>query len=270
MNVPSALRFFCALPCEAKPLIEHYSLKKSTSAHPFSIFTNGEVCLTVTGAGKIPMAAALAYTLALYPAETPVLINLGIAGHAHQSRGKLFLADKITDRQHPGQCFYPQWLGTAAYEFLPLITVDEPTENYDTLALFDMEASAFYQIALKFSTLELIHCLKIVSDNTQYSTAHINAKQVSQWLYQNIKTITNIASELSANRSQSLTPDHPQLTEILQRFHFSTTSSQQLAQALQRWRLLTNDQPVPLEQLNFSTGKQLLRWLKQQDLPFHL
>ncbi len=270
MNDQPELLFFCALPCEAKPLIRYYSLKKSNSPSPFSIFTNDKILLTVTGLGKIQMAAAVGFTLAQYPSENPVLINLGIAGHRHQTRGQLFLADKITDQQSPGLCFYPQWLGTRAYDFLPLMTVAEATEEYDEHALQDMEASAFYQTAIKFSTMELIHCIKIVSDNARYSTFQINAKQVSQWLTQNMETVSAIASDLSASRSHLQTPEHPQLQEILQRFHFSTTSKQQLSQSLQRWRSLTNDQPIPLEQQHFKNGKQLLQWLKRQDLPFHL
>ncbi|SMG63187.1 hypothetical protein BMETH_1512_0 [methanotrophic bacterial endosymbiont of Bathymodiolus sp.] len=31
---------FVALPCEAKPLIEHFKLKKELSIHAFSIYRN--------------------------------------------------------------------------------------------------------------------------------------------------------------------------------------------------------------------------------------
>ncbi len=270
MNDQPALMFFCALPSEAKPLIDHYSLKKISTVSPFGIYSNDEIYLTVTGVGKINMAAALSYTLALYPTETPVLINLGIAGHPHQARGKLFLADKVTDRQQPGLCFYPQWLGATDYDFLPLITVIEPTEDYDQQALFDMEASAFYQTAIKFSTVELIHCLKIISDNAEFSTDQVNARRVNNWVAQNIDAISTMVTELLSTRSALLPPEHPQLNEILQRYHFSATSRQQLAQSLMHWKLLSNDQTIPLDQQHFKNGKQLLRWLKQQDLPFNL
>ncbi len=272
MSAHPTLMFFCALPCEAKPLIEHYALKKHPITAPFSLYVNNDICLTLSGLGKVNMAAAIAFTLATFPAtSTPVLLNIGIAGHRHQPLGKHFLANKIMDRQQSSLCFYPQWQGsTSAYEFLPLITLDEPSEEYNEQDMFDMEASAFYQIAVKFSTLELIHCIKIISDNAQHSTVQINAKQVSEWGSQNITAIANIAADLLSIRSQLLATEHPQLTEILKRYHFSTTTRQQLAQSLQRWHTLTDGKDIPLDQLNFNNGKQLLRWLNQQDLPFHL
>jgi nucleoside phosphorylase len=270
MNVQPSLIFFCALPCEAKPLIHHYALKKMTKVSAFDLYHNEKICLTISGPGKINMAAALSYTLALFPVENPILINLGIAGCRNQPRGQLFLSDKVIDQSEPRQCFYPQWLGSKNYDFRPLMTVAAPTEEYDEQALFDMEASAFYPIAIKFSTVELIHCLKIVSDNAQHSTFQINAKQVADWVRQNIPKISAIVEELSDIQSIVQKPEHPQLDEILQRYHFSTTSQQQLHHALQRWQLLSGHSVIPLDRQNFKTGKQLLHWLNQQNLPFYL
>ena len=73
---------YTALPCEAKPLVEHYNLKKDVTVQPFAVYLNHEICLTVTGLGKSAMAAGVAYTQALFAAvEYPVMLNMGIAGH---------------------------------------------------------------------------------------------------------------------------------------------------------------------------------------------
>lgn len=68
---------YAALPCEAKPLVQHFKLKKAFTVQPFAVYGNDEICLTVTGAGKSAMAAGVAYTQALFAAvENPVLGHL--------------------------------------------------------------------------------------------------------------------------------------------------------------------------------------------------
>jgi len=63
MNNPNPPRIFiyAALPCEAKPLVEHFKLKKDTTIQPFAVYLNQDICLTVTGLGKSAMAAGVAY-----------------------------------------------------------------------------------------------------------------------------------------------------------------------------------------------------------------
>ena len=90
---PSQKAFiFTALPCEAKPLIDRYKLKKDTNIQAFNIFRNDEIILTVTGIGKTAMAAGVAYTQALFPAKlNPVMLNIGIAGQQHHDYWQLIL-----------------------------------------------------------------------------------------------------------------------------------------------------------------------------------
>lgn len=270
MSTSPQLFFFCALHCEAKPVISHYRLKKSSDKHPFAIYRHDEVILTITGVSKNNMAAAVAYTLALFPASSPVLLNLGIAGHQTQALGRLFLADKITDTTQPDNVFYPQWVGLPITEFLPLHTVPGPSEQYPDTALCDMEASAFYQIAVKFSSVELIHCIKVISDNAEHSSFEMNAQNVSDWIADNIECIVAIAVRLCALKQHALSPTHPQRAEILARYHFSVTSKARLDQLLQRWQHLNGHSPIPLEQIPAKNGKQFLRWLEQQSQPFRL
>ena len=103
MNRQSPCRIFiyAALPCEAKPLVEYFRLKKATTIQPFALYFNQELCLTVTGLGKNAMAAGVAYSQALFASvEHPVLIHIGIAGHQNHDLGTLFLIDKITQSEN--------------------------------------------------------------------------------------------------------------------------------------------------------------------------
>ena len=43
---------YTALPCEAKPLVEHFRLKKDVTVRPFAVYLSNDICLTVTGLGK--------------------------------------------------------------------------------------------------------------------------------------------------------------------------------------------------------------------------
>lgn len=99
-NPKNAYKIFIytALPCEAKPLVKHFGLKKNVNIEPFAVFFNQDICLIVTGLGKSAMAAGVAYTQALFASvEHPVIVNIGIAGHKEHAVGSLFLIDKIND-----------------------------------------------------------------------------------------------------------------------------------------------------------------------------
>ncbi|MDD1611653.1 MAG: hypothetical protein LUQ57_00775, partial [Methylococcaceae bacterium] len=99
MSKPAQTVFIhTALPCEARPLIEHFRLKKDLSSHPFEVYSQDGICLVVTGIGKCAMAAGVAYTQArMVAAEKPILLNVGIAGHSDHDVGRVFLAGKIID-----------------------------------------------------------------------------------------------------------------------------------------------------------------------------
>ena len=120
---PPRIFIYAALPCEAKPLVEHFGLKKSTSIQPFAVYVKESICLTVTGIGKSAMAAGVAYTQALFSGvEHPVLVNIGIAGHKHHALGSLFLIDKITDFDSM-RSYYPPLIFTPPCPTSPIQTV---------------------------------------------------------------------------------------------------------------------------------------------------
>lgn len=251
---------FLALPCEAKPLIEAYKLKKETSIHAFSIFRNNDIILTVTGISKTAMAAGVAFTQALFPANNvPVMMNIGIAGHLRHDIGSVFLADKITDADS-GRRFYPPLAFTPPCPTHSLVTLSKPRASYPQEALCDMEASAFYEISTRFSSGELVQCLKIISDNESTPIENIAAKMVSNLIEAQLTTIDLILTELTKLAAIVAEPVLPELAPILDRYRFTVNEQMQLKKLLSRWYAVNGRGNVEIAAKN---GSEFLAKLKE-------
>jgi nucleoside phosphorylase len=255
---------YAALPCEAKPLIEHFKLKKDTTIRPFAVYLNPDICLTVTGLGKNAMAAGVAYTLALFASvDHPVLMNIGIAGHKHHPLGSLFLIDKITDTDSK-KSYYPPLVFTPPCPTASIQTVSRPQIDYDPRHLCDMEASAFYETAVRFSTGELIHCLKIISDNESSPAENIESKQVTAFIASHIAAIETLLLELTRLAALITAPESKLFEQLIQRYHFTASEQRQLKEQLSRWTVLTGTQAPELNETQLHKGKDVLCWLDQQ------
>ena len=174
------LFIYTALPCEAKLLVAHFSLKKATAIQPFAVYINAKICLTVTGPGKSAMAAGIAYTQALFAAPPhPILLNIGIAGHKDHALGRLFLIDKIIDRDS-GRNHYPPLLFKPPCATGSVQTASIPQLAYDQPHLYDMEASAFYETASRFSSGELIQCLNAITVDMVFGSIKEMMKRLSK------------------------------------------------------------------------------------------
>jgi len=261
---PPRIFIYAALPCEAKPLVDHFKLKKDTTIQPFAVYLNQDICLTVTGLGKSAMAAGVAYTQALFASvEHPVLVNIGIAGHIDHALGSLFLIDKITDIDS-GKSYYPPLVFTPPCPTANIQTVSRPQLVYDREHLCDMEASAFYETAVRFSTGELIHCLKVISDNELSPAENIQPKQVAALIAAHVAAIETLLAELS-RLAKLITVQEPKLFEQLtQRCHFTTSEQGQLKNRLSRWSALTHQQALEFDETRFHQSKEVLCWLDQQ------
>ncbi len=255
---------FTALACEAKAFINQFKLKKDLTHHPFTLYTNEKIILTITGTGKIAMAAAVAYSLALFESiENPVLINAGIAGHQTAALGKLFSVHKVTDIDS-GKNYYPQSIIKNAGSSLALCTVSKPNLNYEDNCLYEMEASGFYEISTRFTTAERIHIFKIVSDNQRIGIETINAKKVTAWMTASIEEIATVIEKLQAltvNLPGSNSHDYALLQAA---YYFNVNHSHQLKALLQRWNVLTNGAELNFSHIKFQHAKAVLQWLQQQ------
>lgn len=255
---------YAALPCEAKPLVEHFGLKKATTIQPFAVYLNHDICLTVTGLGKSAIAAGVAYSQALFACvEHPVLINIGIAGHKLHAVGSLFLIDKITDFDSR-KSYYPPLVFTPPCPTASIQTVSRPQLTYDLQHLCDMEASAFYETAVRFSSGELIHCLKVISDNESSPVENIQPKQVSALIAAHVAAIETLLTELSRLATLITAPEPRLFEQLIQRYHFTVSEQGQLKNQLSRWAALTNAQVPEFDKDLLPKGKDVLLWLDQQ------
>ncbi len=225
---------------EARPLIDHYRLRRMCGSHPFVIYSNTQFTLIVSGLGKVSSGAATAYLQALSVNAGPVAwLNFGIAGHSHFELGQGFLAHRIIDKA-TGYAYYPPRIFPFPVSSGDLITVDAPEKAYSARSGYDMEASGYYKIALLSSTIEWVHCYKVVSDNRSHPIKTLTKTAVRRLIFDRMDEITAILSilttEITAYRQLEL--QDGDLEEIIQRWHFSETRLLQLKALLRRGRSL--------------------------------
>ena len=258
----SPVYIFTALPCEAKPLISHFKLKKETSIAPFAVYTRGSMILTVSGVGKAAMAAAVAYTFALFPTDSlAVMLNVGVAGHKDYELGALFAAEKIIDDDRR-KSYYPAIVTDLPCLTQSITTVSQAQLHYKTESLYDMEASAFYETAVRFSSSELIQSLKVISDNENNAIEQITPARVSAWIQAQVGEIEICIKNLQAINSEHKTLMLDEYPQIIQQWRFSGHEKLQLKRLLNRWKVLSKDKPLGWEQLQDFTGKQFLVYLQ--------
>jgi hypothetical protein len=267
------LFIYTALPPEAKPLIGHYKLKKLTEITAFSIYKKDNIILTVTGLGRNAMAAGIAYSQAIFAlaGQPSVMLNVGIAGHKDDALGTIYLVDKCQDADSK-KTNYPPIIFKPPCKTAGLQTAALPQLDYQLSLLYDMEASAFYETAHRFTTAELAHSLKIISDNQQNTANMLQVNQVPIWIEQHLAVIDSVASALISLADSLLGVETPNFQTLIEQFHFTATEQIQLKNLLQRWQVMTN-QPIPeFNTMDYKRGKDILRWLgkKLDEVDFYL
>lgn len=239
-----------ALACEARPIIRHFGLKKTPSEAAFPVYRNDTVNLVIAGVGKFAAAAAVGYLRGLpnpaaggaqEGAAPQAWLNVGIAGHKSLALGTALLGHRISDVS--GTCrFYPCFTFELPCATAEVITVERPERAYAADAAYDMEALGFCAAAARFSSFELIHCLKIVSDNSIHSHTNVTKQAGEDLVGGQLPVIENLMSAFEALRQatqclQAPSQDYGLLTGL---FRFTVAQQNQLKRLLQRWRLLEN------------------------------
>jgi nucleoside phosphorylase len=253
---------YCALPCEAAPLIAHFKLKKDISIWPFAVYCNHDICLTVSGLGKNAMAAAVAFSQArLAVIEPPVMINVGIAGHKDYDLGSVWLIDKITDADTQKH-YYPPLVFSPPCPTSGIKTVSIPQSDYLHSELCDMESSAFYETAIRFTTGELVQCLKVISDNSLSPLANIRPKQVSAWIAEQLPVIETLLASLRGLAETVSVSEPPLFAELLQRMHFTANEQIQLKNLICRWQVLNSQEALVFDK-SLQKARDILQWLER-------
>jgi len=255
------IHIICALKCEAKSLIKHYRLKYSADSESFRLYISPDkqISLTISGVGKINSAAATAFTHAFLKTEKQdIWLNLGIAGHKDLNIGEIILAHKIID-QTTKHSWYPQIIISPPCQSMEMLSCDHAATDY-TNSLFEMEAAGFYATACRFATSELIHVVKIISDNQQQPADKLSESFVDDLVKNKLVVIDQILEslrQLAKNLDISNeTPDYYE--QIIKRWRFTHAERYLLKTCLNRWHILCPDEN-PINELDKALrGKEII------------
>lgn len=232
-----------ALRPEARPLIEHFGLARAGNDAPFGLFRGDDasVHLVLSGPGRAAAAAAVAYAAASAP-EDVAWLNVGIAGHRELPVGDALLAHRIHD-EVAGTTWYPPLVFEPPCPTAGLRTVARPCSDYPTDDLYDMEGSAFYGVAARCSSHELVHCLKVVSDNCDRPSSRLTAARVTELIAAAVPLVSRLVDQLAGLSAEQrrLRADPPAFDEVLARAHFTVSNRRRLRLLLRRWSVACSD-----------------------------
>ncbi len=237
------LIWVCALHCEGKPVIDRFRLKKSRENAAFDLYLGDKQACVISGMGKIASAAATAWMAARFAADAPLAwINLGIAGSAGEPVGAAFVLNQVIDADSDKR-YYPVPPRRSMLPPAACISLARPSEEYRDGYLFDLEACGFVASALRFSSAELIRCIKVVSDNRLQQTGR-NRPAVSALIERKLEAIGEQADQLQVIRDEVALRDiDPEAwRRITALAHFSETRRSRL-RGLLRY-LLARDHSV--------------------------
>lgn len=250
-----------ALHAEARALINHFQLKRQHDLKTFACFSADDIFLVESGIGKIDTATAMGWVGARMDHPQPAWLNIGMAGHSSLDIGEIRLAHRIED-QASGHRYYPPQLKKNLPPGENLLTVDHPVKNYPVDAMVDMESSAFVRSANRFSTIELIQCVKIISDNPSHPPARMKAAQVEALVAPHIDAIEQLAGHLLSLGQLTRDETSNVQEDILNRWHFSQYQRNQVRRLIQRYRALNADKSiVDSIPASINSSKQMIRWL---------
>lgn len=197
------LNIMVALSCEAKPLIDFYRLSKQASgayphfhkppqhARPYAIN------LVVSGIGIVNMAAACGWIGAHTGTQRSAWLNIGTAGHASLAVGEIVQVQRSM-QLNAERAYYPPRVAKWAGEGVSLLSYNAPCTAYPAAQAVDMEASALFAIATRFTSAELVQSLKVISDNEKNGIENLNARRISELVAPHVTQINNFANALVA------------------------------------------------------------------------
>jgi adenosylhomocysteine nucleosidase len=204
-----SINLVAALPAEAKPIITRFGLKRAQPNLGFPLYRREHISLVLSGPGKINAAAATAFLGALgNRREEAIWINLGVAAHAERPIGDVLLASSVADAGS-GEVWHPSLPEIAPCPSGSLLTLERPDLGYEREDMVDMEASGLFPIACRFSSVELVQVLKVISDNRDNPARGLGAKQVSALMGKLLGTLEALLAALekrAKGRRETLDP----------------------------------------------------------------
>lgn len=219
------LEIFCALYCEAKPIIDHLHLKKESALDSF-VNQDRTIRLTLIGVGKIKAASTI--TKILENSEDTFVLSFGSSASIQEYIDGLYIANKITDID-TGISYYPDVLlktnmkecgfvcGSQLYtvgrntreSIRPFIELKEYlcelVEKDHSYGLYDMETSAVYEVCNQYIGPERMLFVRFASDNEAKS---IRAKEITyhvEQFFPELNQLIDLILSLPIEEKQSMT-----------------------------------------------------------------
>lgn len=239
-----------ALDAEARPLVEHYRLKRDFTL-PYTLYANDTTVLLVTQPGTVNAMMATSALLGWrIPSAGDILINIGIcAAPLDCAIGEPLLIHQILygERRYYPDILYPHDLRESA-----LLCLDTPADTPLDVPV-DMESTGVFVAAAKFFKLHQIAFLKIVSD-------HFKPDAVSkEGAIELIRSRTQTLDYLIASMQRAVA-DQPLFSEAQRenieewKQHFTAAQGAKLEDALCYYRLRHphSEIPFPVSQIPYS------------------
>ena len=229
LNSPS-LNILVALSCEAKPLVDFYRLRKQSSgtfAHfyrPAQSDGDYAINVVVTGIGTINMAAACGWIGARTSKQRSAWLNVGTAGHATLAVGEVVQVQRSM-QLHAKRAYYPPRVAKWVGEGCSLLSYNAPCTEYPPDQAVDMEASALFAIATRFTSAELVQSLKVISDNQQNGIENLNSVLISELIAAQVPRISEFADALIELLPHEVSRDDP--LHLIDSLHCTQSQGQQ-------------------------------------------
>lgn len=272
----------CALPAEAWPMIKAFRLQRLPPLKSkdkriktyFGSYHGISITLCVGGVGQSAAAHAVHdFHLGETSRVSCSWLNVGIVGHRTHTIGTPLLANKISMVKDSAPTFYPTFAFRPSCQTVEVLTVKNTENKYDHHAAFDMEAHGFFAAAATHTTSELIHCFKVVSDNTRTPPSTITSLRVTVLIASQLQNILTTLLQLNQLLllPTPLTTSDPLYQELLSRWHFTYTQRHQLLTLLQRLQTcsILDNLDMPRLQVIFQgkdviSGDKVLHVLRQK------
>jgi len=254
---------------EAKALVKMLELERHHASSEFVEYSNSnKLHLLVSGIGKEAITEGVTYLSeqqASDSGEIRAWLNIGIAGHRDASLGSAWLGNKITDHSSGTNAYPPQLI--EGVEVGSVVTVDAPENSYPLDAAYEMEASAFYAEATKYSTAEMVQVFKVISDNLENPINEIDIRSVPSLIAaqapQILILIERMSTIASQHNSNQRLPGY--FFEICSKIHLTVNQKLQLRRLCQRYKALGLDKELgSVAGLKASDARKLIQQLTER------
>jgi hypothetical protein len=158
----------------------------------------------------------------------------------------------------------------------PLLTIERVEEEYAPPWVYETEAAGFVPTACRFSLAELVHCYKVISDNSDATLSRrMPSAYVEDLIQGNLEGIEELARSLTdlALEMEILSADPPGYRRILDRWHFNAPQQRRLRRLLQRLAVLDPEHArAGFDLAGAREGRDVLRLLdtRLSEIPIQL